>query len=118
MKNLLITESEKNRILGMHKSATSNHYLMEQNEITITNFALIPEVPDPSRVTTSDGKTYGGAKITACGKSGTLRGKSNSDIPEGVTIYLSYSNDKDLVCTINGCSLEDTDLYKRMDRCK
>ena len=30
MKSLLITESERNRILGMHKSATSKHYLMEQ----------------------------------------------------------------------------------------
>ncbi len=30
MKNLIITESERNRILGMHKSATSKHYLMEQ----------------------------------------------------------------------------------------
>jgi hypothetical protein len=35
MKSLLITESERNRILGMHKSATSKHYLMEQ---TVTTF--------------------------------------------------------------------------------
>jgi hypothetical protein len=32
MKNLIITEQERKRILGMHKSATSNHYLMEQDD--------------------------------------------------------------------------------------
>jgi hypothetical protein len=31
MKNLIITESEKRRILNMHKSATSNHYLMRES---------------------------------------------------------------------------------------
>lgn len=110
----------KNRFDQLMESTIGNvkPLIMEQNVITITNFALIHEVPDPSMVTTSDGKTYKGEKITACGKFGTLRGKSNSDIPEGVTIYLHYSNDKDLVCTTNGCSLEDTDSYKRMDRCK
>ena len=30
MKQFIITEEEKKRILGMHKSATSNHYLTEQ----------------------------------------------------------------------------------------
>jgi len=30
MKNLIITESEKNRILGMHKSATSRHYIINE----------------------------------------------------------------------------------------
>jgi hypothetical protein len=30
MKRIIISEQEKNRILGMHKSATSKHYLMEQ----------------------------------------------------------------------------------------
>jgi hypothetical protein len=30
MKKFIITEEEKNKILGMHKSATSKHYLMEQ----------------------------------------------------------------------------------------
>jgi len=31
MKSLIITESEKNRILNMHKSATSNHYLIKES---------------------------------------------------------------------------------------
>jgi hypothetical protein len=31
MKNLLITESEKNRILNMHKTVTSKFYLNEEN---------------------------------------------------------------------------------------
>jgi hypothetical protein len=30
MKKFIITEEEKNRIIGMHKTATSKHYLMEQ----------------------------------------------------------------------------------------
>jgi len=32
MKKFVITEEEKSRILGMHKSASSIHYLMEQGE--------------------------------------------------------------------------------------
>jgi hypothetical protein len=31
MKSFTITESEKNRILNMHKSATSNHYLIKES---------------------------------------------------------------------------------------
>jgi hypothetical protein len=31
MNKFIINEEEKNRILGMHKSATSNHYLTEQS---------------------------------------------------------------------------------------
>jgi hypothetical protein len=30
MGKFIITEEERNRILGMHKTSTSNHYLMEQ----------------------------------------------------------------------------------------
>ncbi len=32
MNKFIISEQEKNRILGMHKSRTTNHYLMEENE--------------------------------------------------------------------------------------
>ena len=35
MKKFVITEEEKSRILGMHKSRTSNHYLMEQSETIV-----------------------------------------------------------------------------------
>ena len=35
MKSFIITESEKNRILNMHKSATSKHYLMEQGCVNV-----------------------------------------------------------------------------------
>jgi hypothetical protein len=47
MKNILsnLTESEKNRILEMHKSATRNNYLSEQNEPTA---ATAPGPKDPS----------------------------------------------------------------------
>ena len=41
MKSLLITESERNRILGMHKSATSKHYLMEQTTGDTESFKVI-----------------------------------------------------------------------------
>jgi hypothetical protein len=34
MKNLIITEEERSRILGMHQSATARQYLMEQADIT------------------------------------------------------------------------------------
>jgi len=37
MNKFIITEEEKNRILGMHKSATSNHYLMEQGNTNFIN---------------------------------------------------------------------------------
>ena len=36
MKKFVITEEEKNRILGMHKSASSIHYLMEQETVNPT----------------------------------------------------------------------------------
>lgn len=35
MKTFIIAEEEKKRILGMHKSATSNHYLTEQEDLKI-----------------------------------------------------------------------------------
>jgi hypothetical protein len=41
MKNLIITESERNRILGMHKSASSRHYLMEQSGVTSTPNGIV-----------------------------------------------------------------------------
>ena len=37
MKNLLITESEKNRILNLHSSITKNDYLIEQTTGTTIN---------------------------------------------------------------------------------
>jgi hypothetical protein len=49
MKSLLITESERNRILGMHKSATSKHYLMEQSTGTTTGSSLT-YVSSPGKV--------------------------------------------------------------------
>jgi hypothetical protein len=39
MKSLLITEEEKSRILGMHKLATSNHYLNEQTSLSANTVA-------------------------------------------------------------------------------
>ena len=36
MKTFIINEEEKKRILGMHKSATSNHYLTEQESVNPT----------------------------------------------------------------------------------
>jgi len=33
MSKLIITEEEKSRILGMHKTRTSKHYLMEQETV-------------------------------------------------------------------------------------
>jgi hypothetical protein len=50
MKSLLITESERNRILGMHKSATSKHYLMEQttgSSLTYTSTGTTSESGTP-----------------------------------------------------------------------
>jgi hypothetical protein len=41
MKNLIITESERNRILGMHKSASSRHCLMEQSGVTSTPNGIV-----------------------------------------------------------------------------
>ena len=41
MKSLLITESERNRILGMHKSASSRYYLMEQSGVTSTPNGIV-----------------------------------------------------------------------------
>ena len=52
MNNLLITESEKNRILNMHKSRSSKHYLMEQGclnptpNYTFTNYMQLPDGVD------------------------------------------------------------------------
>ena len=42
MKSLLITESERNRILGMHKSASAKHYLMEQSTGTTSESGTPP----------------------------------------------------------------------------
>ncbi len=39
MKSLLITEEEKSRILGMHKSETSRHYLNEQTSLSANTVA-------------------------------------------------------------------------------
>ena len=39
MKSLLITEEEKIRILGMHKSETSRHYLNEQTSLSANTVA-------------------------------------------------------------------------------
>ncbi len=41
MKSLLITEQEKKRILGMHKSVSLKHYLMEQNTGTTKTWATV-----------------------------------------------------------------------------
>jgi hypothetical protein len=38
MKKFIITEEERGRILGMHKTATSKHYLMEDEVIGKSNF--------------------------------------------------------------------------------
>jgi hypothetical protein len=52
MKNLIITESEKNRILNMHKSRSKNNYLMEQGclnptpNYTFTNYMQLPDGVD------------------------------------------------------------------------
>jgi hypothetical protein len=50
MKNILssLNESEKNRILEMHKSATRNNYLSEQNDPTTPTAATAPGPKDPS----------------------------------------------------------------------
>ena len=44
MKKFLISEEEKNRILGMHKEATKKHYLSEQGTQTQGGGAVGPEV--------------------------------------------------------------------------
>jgi len=61
---------DKNRFKQLLESTMGNvkPLIMEENGITITDFVLIPEVPDPSTVTSSDGKKYKGQQITACGK--------------------------------------------------
>ena len=41
MKRIIISEQEKNRILGMHKYATSKHYLMEQSGVTSTPNGIV-----------------------------------------------------------------------------
>ena len=114
MNRFVITEEEKKHIMGLYEQTTSG-----VQPITITSFVLIPEIPDPSRVTTSDGKTYKGESIRTCNKpGGRLQGKTNSDIPEGMTIYLNYANDKDLVCTNKGCILQNSNLEIRTTPCK
>jgi len=41
MKKFIISEEERNRILGMHKTATSKHYLMEQVTGNTPSFKVI-----------------------------------------------------------------------------
>ena len=60
MKRMIISEEEKNRILGMHQDATKRHYLNEQNVQTSSTPLTIPiggtfasgvaEISDTSRI--------------------------------------------------------------------
>jgi hypothetical protein len=52
MKKFIITEEERNRILGMHKSATSKHYLMEQTSGETLSAEYFKKYPK-GKVTTS-----------------------------------------------------------------
>ena len=57
MGKFIITEEEKNRILGMHKSRTKNHYLMEQE---ISGTTEVPDCVSLLKTKESDG-TIGGS---------------------------------------------------------
>jgi hypothetical protein len=55
MKSLIITESEKQRILNMHKSRTSKNYLMEEGCLNPTpNAEFINYVTPPDGFDTTD----------------------------------------------------------------
>jgi hypothetical protein len=64
MKNIIseISQKEKNRILEMHKKATSNQYLMEEKEAQ--PFKLEPGLIGVVEVGTYEGRTYVVNKIT------------------------------------------------------
>jgi hypothetical protein len=42
MKNIIITEQEKSRILGMHKTTTSRQYLTEQDQTVVSLTISVP----------------------------------------------------------------------------
>jgi len=54
MKKFLISEEEKNRILGMHQEATKRHYLNEQKMPAFTP-ALAKEIYDQGKALFNDG---------------------------------------------------------------
>ena len=64
-----ITESEKERILNMHKSASSRHYLMEQSETPESEPVIVrakrpkPIEVEPITVTFNRSKNYYDVKL-------------------------------------------------------
>jgi hypothetical protein len=64
MKNIIseISQKEKNRILEMHKKATSNQYLMEEEEVQ--PFKLVSGLIGVVRVGDNEGRTYVINKVT------------------------------------------------------
>ena len=53
MKKFIITEDERSRILGMHKTATSRHYLNEQTVPVTTNTTTVANPNTKTPVTTN-----------------------------------------------------------------
>jgi hypothetical protein len=78
MKKFVITEEEKSRILGMHKTRTSNHYLMEQSEPTISPekaYKKLAELADGTKGTRSqDTIKFGNLVIGPIGFKDTTKG--------------------------------------------
>jgi hypothetical protein len=75
----LMTESEKNRILNMHKTATSSHYLGEQAATpTTTTPAAAPATPAPAAAAPTELKSIADIQNFLIGK-GFDVGKKGAD---------------------------------------
>jgi len=68
MKKLIITESEKNRILNLHVLRNKNHYLMEQNESNpaITSISVLQNMLTPSGMDKEGVSVTGSLDVVNC----------------------------------------------------
>ena len=115
MNKFIITEQEKSRILDMHKTRTSRHYLMEQvsgdtlEGQTIQSLNIV-RGSSGTTVTLSDGKTYTYTpeNVTTFPQmvySGWCQpGKYTKDtIPNECSVTITLANNKRFRCDNKGC---------------
>ena len=109
MKRLIITEDEKSRILGMHKSATARQYLMEEDFKGGLTYTLLNQLNNylNSLIPQAKAKNVAMNSVFSVVQSGTSPDANGNPLPKYTINYGS----KDI---FQGEGFSDADLTPSM----